>query len=156
MNDRYFYMVTLRGELTNLIYSPKYGIEKVTIASHDFHSDIEAIGEIHKILNEVLVTENLEAQYHFNKRYYPNNEKHDSKIETLFDQWKEYSPDEVINLMAYITVDLSNNESLEFDEDLLEFQIPELKNGLDIKIFVISPKDVILDLVSNEKQVKIH
>lgn len=156
MFDRYFYIVTLRGKLTNLLYSPKYGIDKITIASNDFPSDIEAFGEIDNLLDDVLSTENSQVKYHFNKKYFPNNDKYESRIETLFSTWKEYSRDEAVNVMAYVTVDLSNEEKLDLDTDMLEFDIPEIKNGLDIKIFVISKKESVIDLMTKDISSMVH
>jgi len=149
MNERYFYLAHINGELINLLYSPKYKLEKITIASNDFISDIETFGEISQLLDDTFIQDNYDIKYNFNKKYFPNNTQIPKKLENAFTVWQEYSPNEVINTIAHILV-LKPGEDLEQiteedEEDEEDVTAPfAIKDGIEIKIYVISPKEKIL------------
>lgn len=148
MNERYFYLIGVNGELTNMFYSPKYKLEKITIASNDFVSDIEAFGEISKLLNDPVIEDNYEIKFNFNKKYFPNKEQPPKKIEKMFDIWQEYSPDEVINAMAHITIakpETELEEAKNEEEDILS-PLP-IHDGIEIKLYVISRKENLTELL---------
>lgn len=151
MNERYFYLIRVNGELTNMFYSPKYKLEKITIASNDFVSDIEAFGEISKLLNDPVIEDNYEIKFNFNKKYFPNKEQSPKKIENMFDVWQEYSLDEVINTIAYITItkqklELELEEVKNDDEEDILSPLP-IHNGIEIKLYVISRKENLIELL---------
>jgi hypothetical protein len=170
MNERYFYLINIYGDLIHTLYNPKYKFEKITIASNDFISDIEAFGELSKILNDPIIFNNYNIKFYFNKKYFPNNDKVSSKIEKLFNLFKEYTLEEVINPIAYITVIDNKEKTEDDDEDIVNdddsydeneeetnFLSPlKIKNGLEIKVFVISRKENLIDIIHQEKETLVH
>lgn len=148
MHERYFYLANISGDLVSLFYSPKYKLEKITIASNDFVSDIEAFGEISKLMNDEYIANNYDINFNFNKKYFPNKEKLPKKIESLFDIWQEYSPEEVINAIAHITIlkHGENIDSLTSDDDNVLSPL-HINDGIEIKIYVISRKENLTELL---------